>query len=293
LTHEVQAHLLQGKALVLGGGGVVGIAWMTGLLFGLAECDVNLGDADTIIGTSAGATVAAQIGSDLSFADLFARQVDPEQQSQELVPEPGALERVLRTFDQAAMCDDPIDRARQVGRLALDTTTVAEWTRRAVIADRLPAHDWPSRRITLVAIDAENGVARMFERDSGTSLTDAVAASCAVPGIWPPVTIDGRSYMDGGVRSSDNADLARGHARIIVVSPMGQAAPSARGNGLLDQIRVLEASGAKVFTITADDDARAIIGPDPLAIGRRPAAADAGRHQGRRTAPILKKFWVC
>src|SRR3984957_1799820 len=203
------------RALVLGGGGVAGIAWMTGLLFGLSEQSVDLRNAELILGTSAGAAVAAQLGCPLSLEELYRRQVDPALQTREITPDPRLLEQLLAAFPTVATPCDRAELTRKVGQWALRAPTVTEGERRSVIANRLPAHDWPNRLLRVTAVDTENGETRIFDRHSGTSLVDAVAASCAVPGVWPPVTLDDRRYMDGGVRSSDNADLARGYARIV------------------------------------------------------------------------------
>ena len=70
---------------------------------------------------------------------------------------------------------------------------------------------------------ADNGEFVAFEKSSGVSLVDAVAASCAVPGVWPPVTINGRRYIDGGMRSAVNADLAAGYERVVVLAPINTA----------------------------------------------------------------------
>ena len=94
-----------------------------------------------------------------------------------------------------------------------------------MIADRLPSHAWPARALLIVAVDAHTGRHRAFDRDSGVPLVDAVAASCAVPGIWPPVTIGATRWVDGGVRSSDNADLAADHERVLVLAPMPDPTP--------------------------------------------------------------------
>src|ERR1700723_3006889 len=94
------------------------------------------------------------------------------------------------------------------GGLALRVETVPEAKRRAVIAGRLPQHSWPSRRLAVVAVEANTGDVRVFDKDSGADLVDGGTASCAIPGIWPPVTIGGSRYIDGGARSVVNADLA-------------------------------------------------------------------------------------
>lgn len=269
--------------LVLGGGGVAGIAWMTGLLAGLADAGEDVSGADLVIGTSAGAAVAAQLGSGLSLDELYARQVDPALQAKEI---PADLDMTVFLESLAAVVDgasSAIERCRLTGRFALDADTVSEAERRAAVASRLPSAEWPARRLELVAVDAETGEPRRFTNDSGVDLVDAVAASCAVPGVWPPVTIDGRRYIDGGVRSTDNADYAAGARRVLVLSPMGADAVSLlpEVKQLSDVVAELRAGGAEVTVISPDEQSRAAIGDNPLDPAIRAATAAAGRAQGR------------
>ncbi len=177
-------------------------------------------DADLLIGTSAGSSVAAQLGSGLSLEALFARQVDPALQTREIASnvDLATLGASLASVLGGASSSEEL-RGVESAASALATKTVPEVARREVLASRLPSHEWPARRTRIVAVDATTGVHRIFDRTSGVPLVDAVAASCAVPGVWPPVTIGDARYMDGGVRSSDNADLASGFARIVIVSP--------------------------------------------------------------------------
>jgi NTE family protein len=283
---------MKDRALVLGGGGVAGIAWITGLLFGLSEHGIDLRTAELIVATSAGSAVAAQLGSSLALKNLFDRQVDPAQQTRELAPSVhlfGLLERALLT---ANTLPDRADHIRHIGRWALEAPTVTEAERRSVIAERLPSHHWPNGMLLIVAVDAESGETKIFDRLSGTSLVDAVSASCAVPGIWPPVTIDGRRYMDGGARSSDNADLALGYARTVVVSPMGTARPEITGESLEQQIETLKSAGGKTHLVEPDKASKSAIGLNPLAPQTRIPAAKAGRSQGHAIAEDLARFWT-
>jgi NTE family protein len=273
--------------LVLGGGGVAGIAWMTGLLAGLADAGQDVTGADLIIGTSAGATVAAQVSSGLPLDALFARQVDPALQAREIAAELD-LEKVAADWAEfMAAATSAQDGLRLVGAYALAADTVPEAERRAVIESRLPSHEWPSRRIVLVAVEAETGEAVEFDSESGASLVDAVAASCAVPGVWPPVTIGGRRYIDGGVRSSDNADLAGGSERIVVISPLGYDSPIQSPAPLRDVIAELRARGSEVTALVPDQASAATFGANPLDPGTRVPAAEAGRAQGRAGLPGL------
>jgi NTE family protein len=273
------------EALVLGGGGVAGIAWMTGLLTGLAEAGQDVTGADLVIGTSAGANVAAQLGSGRSLAELFARQTDPAQQSAEIMAAVDIAEFGEQFERYMAEATSQEEIMRQAGAWALAARTVPEAERRAVIESRLPSHEWPSRRIEVVAVDCESGLMRVFDSKSGVSLVDAVTASCAVPGIWPPVTIDGRRYMDGGVRSMDNADLAAGAARIVVISPFGMNSEVPSPMPLPEVVTRLREGGAEVTVVQPDEASAAAMGANPLDPATRTPAAEAGRAQGRAGLP--------
>jgi NTE family protein len=269
------------EALVLGGGGVGGVAWITGLLAGLSDAGQNVTAAEVIVGTSAGATVAAQLGSGLGMDELYARQVEPALQAAEI-----AVDVDLESFvvEIAAVMRDAAaipDMRRAVGKFALAAATVPEPERRAVIESRLPSREWPLRALKLVAVDAVSGAPRVFENASGVSLLDAVTASCALPGIWPPATIDGRRYMDGGVRSSANADYAAGASRVLVIVPIGNAELFPTEKPLTRAVEELRAGGSEVAVVAPDDPSRAAISTNPLDPSTRKPAAEAGRAQGR------------
>ncbi|MFK0289910.1 patatin-like phospholipase family protein [Streptomyces sp. NPDC090442] len=275
------------RGLVLGGGGVAGVAWQTGLLAGLLEGGANVLDADLVVGTSAGSTVAAQITSGTPLAELLDRQVDPALQSPEMSPVLDADDRMVLWLDAMDGAAGPVDLRRRLGAMALAASTVAADKRRAVIEARLPSHRWPGADLKVVAVDAETGVERVFDSASGVDLVDAVAASCAVPGAWPPVAIDGRRYIDGGTRTTENADLAAGCDRVLVLQVM-----SIPGNvDLAGQVAGLREQGARVEVIRPDDDAASAIGPDLLDPAVRESAARAGREQGLRAASATGAFW--
>jgi NTE family protein len=155
-----------------------------------------------------------------------------------------------------------------------------------VITERLPNPAWPENRLIIVAVDTATGETALFDRFGETSLIDAVAASCAVPGVWPPVTIRGRRYMDGGVRSSDNADLVRGYARTVILSPNGTTRPA-----LKEQMALLKDAGGQVYLVEPDQASRAAMGANPLLPETRKPAAQAGRSQGHVIAQELALFW--
>lgn len=267
-------------ALVLGGGGVAGLAWMIGLLTGLAEAGDDVTGADLIIGTSAGANVAALLGSGLPLPELYARQADPARQSAEIMAELDIAKFAAELGGYLAGVISPAERLRRIGAYALAAETVPESVRRGVIEGRLPAHDWPARRIQLTAVDAATGKLRVFDSAAGASLVDAVAASSAVPGIWPPVTIGDSRYVDGGVRSADNADLAAGFARITVISPVGFDSLIPSSQPLREVIAKLRAERSDVTVIVPDAASAAIIHGKPLDPATKTPAAKAGLAQG-------------
>jgi NTE family protein len=273
-----------GRALVLGGGGLAGIAWLTGVICGLAGAGVDLADADVVIGTSAGATVAAQLTSDVPMATWFERQVDPALQNDELppagLPVAELFEILLRLVEEFP---DAAERRRQVGALALATGTVPEAVRLAAVAGRIPGLTWPERPVAVTAVDAVTGDRRLFDRDSGVDLATAVAASSAVPGVWPPVTIGGARWVDGGIASSCNADVVAGYGRVLVLAPMPDA-------DLADQVSLIATSG-RVEVVVPDGASRAAFGANPLDPAVRAPSARAGAAQGRRSSARVAGLW--
>jgi NTE family protein len=278
------------RALVLAGGGLAGIAWETGILRGIADESPDtakaLLDLDVLVGTSAGSTVAAQLGSGHGLDVLFDRQTTPS--STELNPDVG-VDEITELFVTAMLTPNTTtaEKLQKIGAVALSTQTVSEAVRRDVIAQRLPSHDWPDRVLRISAIDTANGELVMFDRNSGVGLVDAVAASCAVPAVWPPVTIGERRYMDGGVGSSVNMALANDCAVAVVLVPSGRSTPSPFGGGAVEEV---EAFGGSAFGVFADDESIAAFGPNPLDPACRKPSALAGREQGRRIAAAVTDF---
>lgn len=282
------------RALVLAGGGIAGIAWETGVLRGIADESPAaarlLLDSDVLVGTSAGSAVAAQVGSGCPLEVLFDRQVA---ESSAEIDSGVDVDDITEIFLTALSrpYDDTLDTTRQqmqrIGAVALATQTVAEPVRRRVIARRLPSHDWPERELRITAIDVATGELVVFDRDSGVGLVDAVAASCAVPGAWPPVTIGGRRYMDGGVGSSVNLGVAGDCDAAVVLVPSGRDAPAPFGDGPAAEIAAFAGATHAVF---ADDDSLAAFGPNPLDPRCRIDSAAAGRQQGRREARAVARF---
>ena len=278
-------------ALVLSGGGVAGIAWETGVLLGIQDeqpaAAARILDASTaLVGTSAGAAVAAQLAEGSTLQKLFDAQVADT--TAELYVQIDLVEFAATIAAAGADVTSPEEMRRRLGAIALAAETPSTAQRRAVIAGRLAGNDWGGRALKLTAVDAETGELRIFDRDSGVSLIDAVMASCAVPGIWPVVEIDGHRYMDGGMRSGSNADLAAGSDPVLIITPateqtpMGPAVPAAELDAL---------APARVHVIYADLASVAAFGTNPLDPAARKPAALAGREVGRGVAADVAAFW--
>lgn len=282
---------MQNRALVMGSGGIAGISWIIGLMKGFAEHGLDPLDADLIIATSAGASAAALLGSKLPIELLFDRQTDSALQTSEPSPDPDLLARAaaIRPSLLSAGSIEAIRRARC--DYALSVQTVSEPERRKVFEARLPVHRWPDLPLKLVAVDTATAEGRSFDRESAVDFVDAVAASSSVPGIWPPTTIGGRRYTDGVVRSPENADLAAGCGRILIVSPAGEAFQSIPPRDLRADIAALERGGAEVLLVQPDDASRLAITTNLLDPATRGPAALAGREQGRRIAAAVEAFW--
>ncbi len=272
------------SALVLGGGGITGIAWELGILAGLARQGVDLTDADVVVGTSAGSVVGAQLGSGLGLDDLYAAQLEPP--DAELG---GRFSRagMLRLVAPYVLPGDGRRKLARVGRVARRAHAPGSIDREAVIRARLPVHDWPDRDLRVTAVDAQSGEFTVFTRDSGVDLVSAVAASCAVPTVWPPVQVGGRPYMDGGMRSTANVDVARGAERVVVLAPLPRA--FSRRTSIRAQ---LEGVGPRAWSVvTPDPDALAAFGSNLLDPAKRRDAAEAGLRQSADLVEQLRGVW--
>jgi NTE family protein len=261
-------------ALVLGGGGVTGVAWETGIIAGLAAAGLDLHRADLVVGTSAGAVVAAQITSGTPVEELYQRQLRPA--TGEIAAHFG-VRTMLQYASAGLRPGDDRQALRRLGHAARTADTLPEQARLDVIAGRLPSHEWPAApRVLITAIDTETGEEVVFDRDSGVDLVSAVAASCAVPIVWPTVTIGGRRFMDGGVRSTANAHLARGYDRVVVLAP---STTSLRRSGRVAVELAALGPAVRSVVITPDAEAKTAIGRNVLDPAKRAAAAETGRRQ--------------
>jgi NTE family protein len=275
-------------ALVLGGGGVAGIAWELGVIDALANAGVDLRTADRIIGTSAGAAVGAQLRTHESLESLCDRQLVPADKSAELHVD-GSMDSLIEQF--AACFDgapDEIEVRRRLGGVALGAPTVEESARLAVIESRLSSHEWSEHELLVTAVDAQTGEFNVFDRHSGVSLVSAVAASCAVPGIWPPVTVGDSRFIDGGVRSGTNADLAEGCDIVVIIAPFS----GGFGPTVEVEAAALREQGASVEVIAADDRSTEAFGTNVLDPATRGPSLREGRRQGAIEVERIAKVWL-
>lgn len=279
------------RALVLGGGGPVGFAWECGLVAGFAQGGADLGRADFVLGTSAGAITGARLAGGVPAAELAESVLDPA--SRLIAPPAGGSPEAFGRMMQLARAEDaarrnPAELRREIGALALTAETAAEDAFLEVIGRELgalPRAGWPACDYACAAVDAEDGGFQLWDASCGADLRAAVASSCSVPGLLPPITVNGRRYMDGGLRSPTNADLAAGYEIVVVVSVLS-------GGETLDQeIETLQAAGSTVVAITPDDASLAAFGGDMMDAERKPEAARAGLAQGLSQADVLKSLW--
>jgi len=278
-----------GDALVLGGGGITGIAWEIGLLLGLREAGVDLTGADTVVGTSAGSVVGAQLTSGTPLEDLYAGQLaDPS-------GEIGASFGRLTLVTYAALLLAPGSgraKRRRLGRASVRAASRAGATlaedRVRVIRERLPVDAWPDRDLRVTAVDADTGEFVVLDRHGEVDLVHAVASSCAVPLVWPPVAMAGRRLVDGGVRSGTNADVAEGADPVVVLAPLPRSL--SRATGIPAQ---LARTGARrTAVVVPDADALSAIGRNVLDPAQRAAAAEAGRTQAASVAEEVRTAWA-
>ena len=289
------------RALVLAGGGAAGNAWELGLIAGLADAGVDLTAAEVIIGTSAGSTAAAQITSGTRPAELYAAilaevaqpqagDVGPDGRRAGNLSGPNYMEWSNRIIGSAA---DASDMRRRMGAAALETdapdgSRQTRW--HDIVAARLPSHRWPRQRVLITAVDAHTGEPVVFDRHSGIDLVDAVAASTSA---MAPYRIGENQYLNGGYRRSENADLAAGCGRVLVLSPFSGRSrmPREWGMDLATQVAELRAGGSRVETVFPDGGAGDVFDANALDPSTRLQAARGGYDQGRALAEQLAEFW--
>jgi NTE family protein len=276
------------RALVLGGGGVTGIAWEIGVLKGLADAGVDLSDADVVVGTSAGSVVGAQLAGGVPLVEMYESQLaDPTGEIS------ASMTRSMMVTWAATMIlpGKGRTRRRRLGRAAVRAArrpgAVPVEERLEVFSSRLSVTQWPDRDLRITAVDADSGAFVVLDRTSGVDLVSAVASSCAVPLVWPPVPVDGHRYVDGGVRSATNADVARGAERVVVLAPLPQS--FSRYHRIDAQ---LDRTGARATASVSPDVASLeAFGRNLLDPANRVASAEAGYAQAAAVVDDVRAAW--
>ena len=291
------------RALVLGGGGPVGEAWEAGVIAGLTEKGIDLSRADVIIGTSAGAIVGARLASRMPTSDFINAALAPSdapapgqrpgQTSSSPPPDLSFLAGKLQEMGTAKGSQQSIraeigEWALKVGPVISESQFVTSYQR------RFPEKEWPGRAYECISVEATDGSLRVWNGSSGVPLAVAVASSCALPGVFAPVTINGHRYMDGGVRSVTNADLARGCKKAVVLAPtMGLDNPMAKSftRPLSAELQTLRESGCNVELIVPDAASLKAFGGSIGDENHRALPLNAGRLEGRDKASEVAKLW--
>ena len=283
------------RALVMGGGGTLGVAWETGLLAGLEGEGVNLGNADLILGTSAGSIVGSTIARGISPHMMAEMQIAAARQAagnpSAAGPAPD-LSKVMAFFMRMPETGEPpIELRREIGEMARTSQTIPEAQMLAQFATMGVSGDWP-KKFACTAVDATSGEFKVWREEDGVDFARAIASSCSVPGIFPPITINGRLWMDGGMRSGTNVDVAAGHERVlaVVVIPMALANERMKGRVNAEGDAVTKAGG-RFDMIAPDAETQEAFGPNLMDGTRRIQLIEQGMRQGKAEAGRIKAFW--
>ena len=266
-------------ALVLSGGGLLGVGWELGVLRGLHDGGVDMGRFEPVVGTSAGAMSGAVAASGAALEPV-APNPERDRQTAAVMGQmnPDALGPVFAVL-MAGGDPDPARRA-QIGAIARQTQ-IAEDLFIDLIRQYLPDMPWP-RPLVITAVDVDDGAFVSWGVTAGVPLIRAVAASSSLPGIFPPVTIAGRRYMDGAVRSPTSADLATGSEIVVIVAAPSRSAQS--DQQIAAETVDVRAAGGEIVEIRPDAESRAAFGADAMDSSRQPVVFEAGLRQGRAAA---------
>ena len=284
------------RALVLGGGGSVGIAWETGLAAGLADEGIDLRLADKIVGTSAGSFVGAELASGRSPTEMRTRLTEGATARAEAPSGASALPVPDLTKLMEFMMRMPKNEAEalklraEIGQYALEAETVPEEACIGFFAS-IADTPWPAK-YSCTAVDATDGRFVVLDQSSKTELARGVASSCSVPGLFPPITINGRRYVDGGMRSATNFDLAEGFERVIAVAVIPAGAAQFMAARIDPELAQLRRSGSHVELITPDAASLDAFGINLMDASRQIPAMEAGYKQGRADAVRIRSVWA-
>lgn len=285
------------RALVLGGGGLIGVAWESGISAGLIAQGADLRSCDAFVGTSAGAITCARLAAGLLPFEPGARvegaegaNVDPSRIDMAAL---GKAFNRWSKIERATIADK-----REIGAVArgLYRDTEASWVQGISAVAGAPKA-WPDKPFFISAVDTESGERVVFDRTQGVELGRAIAASSSVPGIFASVEIDGRLFMDGQVHSSTHADILLTHPgaqkpqEVLILMPTNsRTAPGIGGHAereVAAEIEALKMAGVIVRFVTPTSEHADRMGKnlmDPSKVGD---AYAVGVETGRALASEL------
>ena len=278
--------------LALGGGGVVGVAWEVGVVAGLADAlGWDPAGVQVLVGTSAGSLVGTQLLQGRTVDELVAGQRSAVGGDVPLAPELdlAALGEIFGTW---TACDEMTPEvARAIGQRAASAGTVGEDEFVANLGSMLVGTEWPTGDLRVTGVSVETGERAVWTSLDGVPLERAVAASCSVPGMFPPVSVGDRRFVDGGVWSGSNADvlLGTGVEAAVFVGPLVGDTGLGRVCGLaLERERTLLAGEGVTLVDVVPGERFAAFGQDLMNAAHRAAAVDVGRADGEDAAARLK-----
>ena len=281
--------MINEKALVLGGGGITGIAWESGVLAGLIDSGVLVNHADKILGSSAGSYVGSILANGQNMKTYYEQLANNRDNADNAQLDPSLFELWREAFVQGKTDEQVI--GKYLGDIINKSpSTVSFEERERSVRKRIGNVDW-TPQLEITAINAKTGTLESFNETSDISLIEAVMASGAVPGIWPHVDMLGASWIDGGMISSTNARLMANYKDIIILAPLDQKqglVPS-----VYEDVETLK-TNSNVTLITPDQDSRNIIGTNIYSSQHIKEIGDAGYQQGKligRDALDELKHW--
>jgi NTE family protein len=258
---------------------------------------VKIGDANFILGTSAGSFVGAQLagGRDpQTMADAeIALGRNPPPHPAGAPTSPPDLTPLMGFIARFPPDSEPGPELRaEIGAFALQATPLVTEDQFIGVLSRAATGDgsWPDR-FGCTAVDTADGAFKVWRKGDGAPLPRGVASSCAVPGIYPPIAIRGRRWMDGGMRSATCLDVVAGYRRVICLAVVPTMAKTFMAARLEREQHKVELEGGRVEVIMPDDASGALFGVNLMDATRRADIVEAGIAQGKREAVRLKAFW--